>query len=357
MAGFFGLFDYTKEGKGVYPDEPPKGPIAGFFTILGRKFWKICTINLMYVIFSLPALLLAFLGAMYITQVLLPGLTLETLAKLFEESGYTLQEGITFEAFAASQMVIVYFVLGMMLTGLSLIIAGPVHAGVTYLLRNYSREEHAFVWMDFKEQARKNLKQSLISSLISFLVTAVFTVNFAFYSTTAVLGSDILRIFLQTLVVVLFFLWCVMQMYLYPMMVTFNLSLKQLYRNCLLFSIFRLPLNILILLLSLIILAVIPTVLFFMGYSITMLLGMLWYVFIAFGLNMLLTNFFAYRGLDKYMIQKIKAAEEMNEETEEAGDTREESETEPDAIPDEGSADDDEKSKGGLVESPSGVNR
>src|SRR5690606_4360718 len=103
MAGFFGFFDYTKEGKGVYPDEPPKGPIAGFFAILGRKFWKICTINLMYILFSLPALVLAFFSAMYVTSVLLPGLTLETLTKIFAESGITLQEGITFEEFAASQ--------------------------------------------------------------------------------------------------------------------------------------------------------------------------------------------------------------------------------------------------------------
>jgi hypothetical protein len=94
-----------------------------------------------------------------------------------------------------------------------------------------------------------------------------------------------------------------------------------------------------------------------MGYSITMLLGMLWYVFFAFGLNLLLTNFFTYRSLDKYMIQKIKAAEEMNEESEETGDARENAETEPDAAPEEGAANDDEKSKGGLVESPSGANR
>ena len=68
MAGLFGLFDYTKEGKGVYPDEPPKGPVSTFFSVLGRKFWKICTINLMYVILSLPALVLAFFSASFVVR-------------------------------------------------------------------------------------------------------------------------------------------------------------------------------------------------------------------------------------------------------------------------------------------------
>ena len=49
---------YTKEGPGVYPDDPEKGPFGQFFAILGRKFWKIITVNLMYVLFSAPALVL-----------------------------------------------------------------------------------------------------------------------------------------------------------------------------------------------------------------------------------------------------------------------------------------------------------
>ncbi len=354
MAGFFGFFDYTNEGKGVYPAEPPKGPFAAFFSILGRKFWKICTINLMYVVLSLPALVVAFFGAMYVTSVLLPNLTMDTLVKIFQESGITLQEGISFEEFAASQMMLLYVILGMLLTGLSLIIVGPVHAGVTYLLRNYSREEHAFVWMDFKEHAGKNLKQSLVSSLLSMLVTVIFTVNFAFYSTTTVLGSGILQTFLKTIVVILFILWCIIQMYLYPMMVTFQLSLKQLYKNCLLFSILRLPLNVLILLVSFIVLAVIPGILFFIGYSITMMIALLWYVFFAFGFNLLLTNFFVYRALDKYMIQRIKAAEEMNEEADETSAEEPEEAAESDEKP-ENEPKGENQEPGGLVESPSGV--
>lgn len=348
MAGFFGLFDYTKEGKGVYPDDPPKGPVGTFFSVLGRKFWKLCAINLMYVVFSLPALILAVFGATYILSVLMPELTLETLTRLVLEAGFQLQEGVTFEEFAATQLMIVYFLFGMLLTGLSLIIVGPVHAGVSYLLRNYSREEHAFIWMDFKDHLRKNFKQSLIAGLFSLILTLIFTVNFAFYSSGEFIGSGFLRIFLQTVMMIIFILWCIIQMYLYPMMITFDLKLKQLYKNCLLFSILRLPLNLLILILSVILMFVIPGTLFMMGYGISVLLAFVWYIFLAFAVNLLMTNFFVYRGLDKYMIQRIKAAEEVDETEEDAEATEEQQ-----ADEEEEAAEEDEEA-GGLVESPSG---
>lgn len=354
MAGLFGLFDYTKEGKGVYPDDPPKGPVSTFFSVLGRKFWKICTINLLYVILSLPALLLAFFSASFVVQTFLPGMTVESLVKLFEESGLVLQEGVTMLDFANVQMLQIFIITGMYLVGLSLVVVGPVHAGVTYVLRNYSREEHAFVWLDFKENALKNLKQSLISSLMSILLTFVFVVNFSFYSSSSFISNDILRVFLKTLVVILFMLWCIIQMYLYPMMVTFQLTLKQLLKNCLLFSILRLPLNILMLILSTLILFVIPGVLLFMGYGITVMLAGIWYVVLAFGLNLLMTNFFVYRALDKYMIKRIRDSEALNEETDsESADAERENDQDDETDEEDERQPETESEKGGLVQSPS----
>ncbi len=339
MAGFFGLFDFTKEGKGVYPDEPPKGPFATFFAILGRKFWKICSINMLYILLSLPVLVLAFFSSIFVIQVLFPQLNVSAL-----------------EEYEAQQLMLLFVMAAFLLTGLALIIAGPVHAGVTYVLRNYSREEHAFIWMDFKEHARKNLKQSLVSSILSFVITMVFAVNFAFYSLSPFLGNGIVRILLQTIIFIAFILWCIMQMYLYPMMVTFDLKLKQLYKNCLLFAILRLPWNIMIFVCSLIILLVVPFVLIMFNTGLTFMLAFAWYLFLAFGLNLLMTNFFVYRGLDKYMLQRNQeadaAAASPSKNENEAEDAKNETEPEnkgDDQKPNAG------KEKGGLQESPSGI--
>ena len=225
-------------------------------------------------------------------------------------------------------MLQIFIITGMYLVGLSLVIVGPVHAGVTYVLRNYSREEHAFVWMDFKEHALKNLKQSLISSLISLVVTIVLAVNFSFYSRAASSATTSCGFSSRP--------WsssCFSLVHHPDVPLSddghLQLTLKQLYKNCLLFSILRLPLNILILILSTLILLVIPGVLFFMGYGVTVMLAGIWYLFLAFGLNLLMTNFFVYRALDKYMIKRISAAESLNEETDgESADAERENEPE-----------------------------
>ena len=48
---------------------------------------------------------------------------------------------------------------------------GPATAGVTKLLRNYAREEHAFIWGDFIETAKKNFKQAFLYATLDFVVT------------------------------------------------------------------------------------------------------------------------------------------------------------------------------------------
>ena len=353
MAGIFGFFDYTKEGKGVYPDEPPKGPIPTFFAILGRKFWKIIQINLMYVLFSLLSVIVSILAASFMLNWIFPNMTIEAIAKILESTGITLTEGHTFAEYAASQLIILYVILGFLLTGLSLIITGPVHAGFTYILRNYSREEHAFIWLDFKEHLVKNLKQSLLSALISFVVTAVIIFNFAFYFNTQ-LNLGIFRTLLLTVITIILIIWSIMQMYVYPMMITFKLTLRQIYKNSLLFSIMRLPVNIALFIASILLVFGIPLILFLIGNNITFFLAIIYYIFLAFGVNLLMTNFFIYRGLDKYMIQRIKASDAMNEEdTAESPDDQHAGQADGDYDDKEKQANEEEK--GPLTEVPIGA--
>ena len=56
MAGFFGLFDYTKEGPGIRKDAPKKKAFFVFFETFFRNFFKFVTINLVYVLLSIPVI-------------------------------------------------------------------------------------------------------------------------------------------------------------------------------------------------------------------------------------------------------------------------------------------------------------
>lgn len=54
MAGFFGLFNYEKEGPGIEKDAPKKKAFVVFFETFFRNFWKFITINLVYLVLSIP---------------------------------------------------------------------------------------------------------------------------------------------------------------------------------------------------------------------------------------------------------------------------------------------------------------
>lgn len=337
MAGFFGLFDYNKEGPGVYLNEPPKGPFKTFFTVLGRKFWKIITVNIMYCIFSLPVIVLAVLIGMYVFPSVLPFLQLENFEKLLapltssqisQTVSQTVSQAVSQVAVsgkdttvvlspkeaAAALFLLITVTMSMALIGLQLIVLGPVQAGVTYIFRNYSREEHAFIWGDFKDHMRKNWKQSAVTSLIGIVAFMIISVNISFYSGNLVASNNILNGILTGMVFILLLIFSMMQMYIYPMMVTFKFTVRQLYKNALLLTLARLPFNIGILLLTLIVTFVIPFMFIFFLSTIGIFACIVYYLFIGFGLNLLITNFYVYRQMKKYLIDPILQKEQEEKE-------------------------------------------
>lgn len=56
MAGFFGLFNYEKEGPGIAKDAPKKRGFVVFFEFFFRNFWKFITINLVHGLICFPVI-------------------------------------------------------------------------------------------------------------------------------------------------------------------------------------------------------------------------------------------------------------------------------------------------------------
>ena len=48
--------DFFKEGKGVLPNAPKKSRITTFFLIYGMRFWKLVSLNLLYVLVCIPVI-------------------------------------------------------------------------------------------------------------------------------------------------------------------------------------------------------------------------------------------------------------------------------------------------------------
>lgn len=202
MAGF-GFTNFSKPGPGVSKDAPEKRRFIVFFEIYIRKFWKLIEANLLFVAVCIPFFIPLFLILM-------------------------------------SNIPINYFYLvGLIpLAGI-----GPATAGFIYILRNFSREQHAFIWMDFRDTFKSNWKQSGIITLINLVVGILIYLAVTTYS-HHLSGSRILIIpFSLSITAGVIFLF--MQYYIFIMLVTFDLSIATLYKNAAIFALLGIGRNIL----------------------------------------------------------------------------------------------------------------
>jgi hypothetical protein len=112
--GFFGMFNYNKDGPGVDKDAPPKNRFLLFFEVFVRKFWNIVRSNLLFVAFNLPAIAVAYFISVWMLQKI--------------DVGDPTYNSVIKIAFMA------------LILCIPVITAGPAQAGFTYVMRNYSRE-------------------------------------------------------------------------------------------------------------------------------------------------------------------------------------------------------------------------
>lgn len=299
MAGFFGLFDYTKPGPGIPKDAPPKARIIVFFEIFFRKFWNMVKINIMFNIFNLPAIIAAlFVSQFFFRDYLIPVSAEDPETFLWE--------------------LVTRFILVSVLLCIPVITVGPAQAGFTYLMRNYAREEHAFIWWDFKENAIKNFKESMIICVIDLVAIVMSGLAINFYLSFR--GSNFLMSVASGIMLLSLVLFIMMHLYIYPMLVTFNLTVKQIYKNALLFSLIKFIPNLGIILLC--------TVLLFASMFFYPVIGLILYAFIMVSTLGLLTNFYVYPIIKKHMIEKVEEEAESEEETEGEEEAENEEETE-----------------------------
>jgi uncharacterized membrane protein YesL len=90
-------------------------------------------------------------------------------------------------------------------------------------------------------------------------------------------------------------------MYLYPMMVSYELSLKNLYKNAFLFSIGKFIPNLGVLFICLLLVVGPMAVVMFTGSAIALVIVYVYYLLLGFTLPGLVMNFFINPVIDKYL--------------------------------------------------------
>lgn len=281
FLAFLGLFgNYDKPGPGVSKDEPPKAAPVRFFEVMFRKFSKLVQLNL---IFMLPTI---------VACVLMVLIYLSPTHFAIQISGITQMDG--WASFVVP---------------IPVIFLAPFTAGLTFVTRNFAREEHAFVWSDFWDAVKSNWKYFLLNGVICYAVYTILGFSIIYYYNMAI--TEWLYYIPLWLCVVVAVVFLFAQYYLPVMFVTFDLKFTHAYKNALIFTVAGFGRNILI---TLILGGLLVLMLNLPLLNITLLVYVLLLVFFLFSFVSYLVNFTVYPIIDRYLIQPYQRMQEEKEE-------------------------------------------
>ncbi len=241
------LFDqmqglYTREGAGVYKNGPQKSAFRRFWEIFGTKWTSLLRANLLCVLLSLP-----------------------------------------------------------------LVTNGLGEAGLTYITRNAARGKFAYPVHDFFKTVRRTWKRALPVGLINLFAWLIFGYNTYFYLSSLFFRADgsvapSTHWLMLALNLIGMLLLTFMNYYIPMMLVTFDLTVKQMYKNAFMFALHNFKSNLGI---FCIVSAVVATVLLpflFVDYRIWAAVLLLIYVLIYPAFRSLLIQFSIFPYIKKTMI-------------------------------------------------------
>lgn len=275
-----------RSGGGVSKNDPELKGLDKFFELLKRKFGSYVKLNLLYILLSLPTII-------YYTYLLL---------YLFHNAlNETNVLALLFMAIAGA-------------LGLVTLFSGtPCSSGYYYVLRNYVREEHAWVMSDLFEHTRRNFLSSLGSYLINVIFVTVSLVNITVLpDMLAEMGINMSSILIVAVFAFFVLFYAMMQPFIWTLTVTFDLSFVNVYRNSFILSVLKLPRNLGSL--------VLRVGLFVLAYFLHPLLGIVLSLVALTSIIGFISQFMAYPVVDKFMMHKSEPEEEECEEEEEPED-------------------------------------
>lgn len=208
MKNFFNRLMYGKSNKSDYTKDDLKGEsrVKLFFDILSVKYMQLIKLNLLLIVCALPLILWSII--------------------VFNmASGATVQEIGQFQVFYSVGLI-----------PCLLILAAPL-AGVTYIIKNFTQDKHVWLWKDFVEHTKSNAKQALLYMLIYSVAMFVGQLVLYAYTFMILVETSSFVSILRGVYLVIYILVGISIMYAFPMMVTYDLKLKDLIRNSLLLTI------------------------------------------------------------------------------------------------------------------------
>lgn len=292
---------YGKSGKGDYtPDDLPKNRWQLFMEMLRTRMSGLCRMNLMYFVAWLPAMIAISLWVVSFGVALNNSFPVDEAGNIIEEVA---ANGV--QSFWQTLNDMNFMTLLILIPCIA--ITGPFTAGLSYVTRNWARDEHAFPWADYKDAIKANWKQGLLVSTITGCVPFLVYICWRFYGDMAV--GNAVWVIPQMLILMLGILWALAVTYMYPMMVTYQMNFRTIIRNSFILAVGRLPGSVGIRLLH-----CVPTVLFTVIFLLTLqpwvlLLLFAYYLIFGFAFSRFITASFTNAVFDKYINSRIEGAQ------------------------------------------------
>ena len=341
---FMNNYYYGKAGKGDYtPDDLPKNRWQLFAEMLRIRLSALCRLNLIYVLPWLPTLLV--IGSMVTSMIQtaeVPYLMADayqavmaaqtTGEGLGEDGSVTIVTGtgdqaqsttytpdmigqiIAFEALTDEEVLAMQaedtqsaLMRALLLLIPCIFITGPWTAGVSYVTRNWARDEHAFIWSDLKDAMKENWKEALGLSAITAVLPVVAWLCWTFYGQMA--ADNWFMVVPQMFTLMAALTWSLAVTYAYPMLVTYRMSFGAIIKNSLLLAVGRLPMSVGVRVLHCVPVLLGAAALLLTGSYWAILALAAWYLLIGFSLSRFVTASYTNGQFDKFINPRIEGAQ------------------------------------------------
>jgi len=302
LAGFS---NYSKDGKGVKKrkiTDKERYSLKSFFIVYKDQFWNLIILNLIYMLMLSPIIcgLLAYTGV-FGTRVTSP-------SNIFYASVYgvhlcypTPVTSNLVGIFGAQQTIVAgnNLVLVLYCIALSIFLTfGLANAGMTYILRAYTRSEYAYLWHDFFNTIKKNFFGAMALGFVDLTVSILLVLSTYYYYVLPGTGNTLLFFIMFAMCVIYF----IMRFYLYILLITFKLSPIKLIKNALILSLLGIKRNAMALL-GIAVLMIIYVVIFMFSVP----FGITLPFFFLMSNGAFISCFAAYPNVKKYMIDPYYA--------------------------------------------------
>ncbi len=287
------------------------GPVFNYFYTLKTHFLTIMSVNVLFLVFNIPMMLVAFGFVLfflpYINSVFVP----ENFVQFMIDSGVVGNQSINDVGNDAAYQIYYLIVLFcvMFLMGSVLLVIGPFQAGFSQVYRNLYRQEGVFLFTDFKEGMKNNWKQSLAASVVSVVVTALCLLAIGFYLNIGTTWGTAIGTFF----VILFFVFIIIQNMVYTMIVSRDIPLRKIYKNAFLFFLLKFGPCLGLIIMLIVTLIVIPSMLLVTTTYFAYAVVVFYYLTLIFGVVQYTMAYFTGELIKEYIAPKSDDPEDIEE--------------------------------------------